>query len=121
MRKTYTDKKMLNEKLAMDSREHVLNHERFLQIFAPYAEAIGINEEFSCPEWIALKEKVEKIAEEKLKAEAEAKRLVEEAAAAEAKRLADEQAAEARRIAEEEAAIAAKLKENVIATYFKQL
>lgn len=77
----------------MVSREHVLNHEKYQQIFAKYATAIGIDAEHNLPEWVPIKEKMDKIEaekraqEEKKKQEEEAKRLAEEAKKQEEERL----------------------------------
>jgi len=61
-------------KLAWKSRDAVLNHEKFKQIFAPYADAIGISkEQQELPMWKELKDKIQKHEEEQ-----ERKRLEEE-------------------------------------------
>jgi hypothetical protein len=68
---------------AMKSREHVLAHEKFNEIFGKYADAIGINKEQSYPEWDEMKVKLEKIEEDRKKAEEE-KKIKEEQAKIEA-------------------------------------
>jgi ubiquitin-protein ligase len=55
---------------AMESREQVMSHDKFKQIFEPYASAIGIDKEQNLPEWHPVKELIAKKAAEK-----EAKRL----------------------------------------------
>ena len=55
---------------AMKSREEVLNHEKYF-IFAPYAAAIGIDQEVEYPAWADMKETIEKKKAEKIKAEEE--------------------------------------------------
>lgn len=59
----------LKAMFAMKSREHVLNHEKYQEMFSKYAEAIGIDKEQSYPEWDVIKEKLQKIEEDKIKAE----------------------------------------------------
>ena len=52
---------------AMRSRDHVLNHEKYKEIFEPYAHAIGIDQKPDVPEWgdLAVKSKArEKVQEE---------------------------------------------------------
>lgn len=97
--------------LAMKSRESVLKHEKFQQIFEKYIEAIGINEApKGLKEWEKLEEKL-----------AEQKRIEEERKAKqeEEERLAKLKAEEDARI---EAEIEAKKKlEAAPAEYFKQI
>jgi len=62
---------------AIKSRERVLNDEKFKQIFAPYAKAIGIEEEYKIPEWDEYLERMAK-AEEAKRAEEERLRKIEE-------------------------------------------
>ena len=54
-------------RFAMLSRDHVLAHEKYQQIFAPYASAIGIDKEQSYPAWDAIKLKVDGLEERKQK------------------------------------------------------
>ena len=56
----------------MLSREHVLAHEKYIQIFAPYAAAIGIDKEQSHPSWDAVKLKVDGMEARKQKEKEEA-------------------------------------------------
>jgi len=56
---------------AMQSRESVLEHEKFKEIFASYAEAIGIDKPQEIEAWTALSAKIKKIETDKLKAEQE--------------------------------------------------
>merc|ERR1712226_494849 len=65
---------------AIKSRKDVLEHPKFKEIFAPYADAIGINEEQNVPEWAgylerqAKRDEAKRIADEKkMKAEEERK------------------------------------------------
>ena len=67
--------------MAMESREHVLSHEKFIEIFGEYTEALGIKTAVAPEEWTPLIAKKEKVT----------LRLAEEA---EKKRIADEEAAE---------------------------
>lgn len=53
-------------KQTIESREHVLNHEKFKEIFAPYADAIGINKKPEVPEWVGFMDKYNKDKEEKV-------------------------------------------------------
>lgn len=46
---------------AANSRKAVLEHEKFKQIFAEYADAIKIHEKFSCTEWEEAEKLVEKV------------------------------------------------------------
>jgi ubiquitin-protein ligase len=58
---------------AMQSRDEVKKHEKFEQIFAPYADAIGINEPADLPVWIELKQRIEKAKAAKIQAAKEKK------------------------------------------------
>lgn len=75
-------------KLTMESRQHVLDHPKYKEIFAEYADAIGISEEPNFPEWdahrAAYAEFYAKKAEEKRLAEEKARLEREEAEKAEA-------------------------------------
>jgi ubiquitin-conjugating enzyme E2 J2 len=68
---------------AIKSRKDVLEHPKFKEIFAPYADAIGINEEQNVPEWAgylerqAKRDEAKRIADEK-KAKAEEERKAKE-------------------------------------------
>jgi hypothetical protein len=55
-------------KFAKESRDHVLNHEKFKQIFSKYAGAIGIDQPQSQPVWDELDSMIEKTAREKAEA-----------------------------------------------------
>lgn len=67
----------LRKYFAMSSRQHVIEHEKYEEIFKKYADAIGLNKEQSYPEWDEIKEKKMKIDADKLKAEEERKRKAE--------------------------------------------
>ena len=86
----------------MESRQHVLDHPKFKEIFAEYADAIGISAEPNFPEW---DEHRVKYAEFYAK-QAEEKRLAEEKARLEQekreKAAAAARAREERKIAREE-------------------
>jgi len=73
---------------AIKSREKVLSHDKFKQIFEPYAAAIGIDKEQEVPEWQPIKEKWAKKAAEKEAKRLEAEQKKKEAAgvAADAKK-----------------------------------
>jgi hypothetical protein len=62
---------------AIDSRKLVLEHPKFKEIFEPYAEAMGINQEQDVAEWAGFRERQAKRDEEK-KVAAEKKRIAEE-------------------------------------------
>jgi len=97
-------------RFAMLSREDVIAHEKFEEIFKPYAAAIGIDVEQSHPEWDAIKEKIAKIEEDKAKAEAE-------------KKLKEQKEAEEKAIAEEIARKADLInnRDKIISGYFKKI
>jgi len=106
---------------AIKSREAVLNNNKFKEIFAPYAKAMGMEEEQKFSEWDEHLEKMAKIEAEKKAQEEERKRKAEEARKAEEERLRkiEEEAriAEELRKAEEEK----KRKGAAIKDYFKLL
>lgn len=81
---------------AMKSREQVMNHDKFKQIFQSYASAIGIDKEQDIPEWKPIMEKRAKQAAEKeaKRIAAEQKKKEEEAKRLEAEKLAAKQAAQ---------------------------
>jgi len=64
---------------AINSRKEVLEHPKFKELFSQYADAIGINEEGSVPEWAgylerqAVRDEAKKIADEKKRIAAEEK------------------------------------------------
>lgn len=58
---------------AMLSRQNVLDHEKYKQIFEPYASAIGIDKEQQLPEWEPIRTKLQEIENEKIRAEEEKK------------------------------------------------
>ena len=70
--------------MAMESRDKVLSHEKFIEIFGEYTEALGLKTSPKPEEWDALKFKKERVAI-KIAEEAEKKRIVDER-----KRIADE-------------------------------
>lgn len=61
--------KSLNQMFAMQSRQHVLNHGKFKQIFEPFAAAIGIDKEQDIQEWQEIQTQLQKIEEDKKQAE----------------------------------------------------
>jgi len=69
---------------AIKSRKDVLEHPKFKELFAPYADAIGINEEPKVAEWAgylerqAKRDEAKRIADEK-KRKAEEERKAKEA------------------------------------------
>lgn len=71
--KTFEDWQL---KLTMESRDHVLNHPKFKEIFAEYGDAIGITTEPNFPEWDEHRAKYAEVYAKK----AEEKRLAEEKA-----------------------------------------
>jgi len=58
----------------MMSREHVLAHEKFDEIFKPYAKALGLDEPQSHPEWDALQVKIDIMQAEKMAADEKKKK-----------------------------------------------
>lgn len=94
---------------AMESRLSVLEHEKFIEIFAPYAEAIGINTIQTHPHWEKLTIKIETLKAQKIKDEAA--RIINEAKAAEEKVIRDAQLAIEKEIRDKEEK-ARHLKEN---------
>ena len=46
---------------ARNSRESVLKHAKFIEVFTPYAEAIGINQEPAIKAWVGLDEEINKL------------------------------------------------------------
>merc|ERR1711976_847924 len=70
---------------AIDSRKLVLEHPKFKEIFEPYAEAMGINQEQDVAEWPGFRERQAKRDEKKRIAEEERK--AREAAEAEKRKL----------------------------------
>lgn len=67
---------------AMNSVKSVQEHEKFKQIFAEYADAIGITKQEILPEWIEHKKMLEEKEAKKKAAEEEKRRKEEEAAQA---------------------------------------
>ena len=92
--------------MAMDSREHVLNHEKFIEIFGEYTDALGLKTAPKPEEWTAVQ----------AKRDAVNARIAEEA---EKKRIEEELRLEQERIKEEEKE--AKRKANLMKDYFKLL
>ena len=74
------------------SREHVLAHEKFQEIFAPYAAAIGIDKPQELESWTTVTTKIKNFEANKIKAEEE--RLAREAKEAEEKALREKEAKE---------------------------
>jgi hypothetical protein len=74
----------------MISREHVLAHEKFDEIFKPYAKALGLDEPQSHPEWDALQVKIDLMVAEKIAAVEMKKKLDAEKAIADEKAKQDE-------------------------------
>jgi len=95
---------------AMKSGPEVLKNEKFQEIFAEYADAIGITKQEKLPEWIKLEEKQAKAEAEKLAKEQERKKAEEE-------RLRQEKEAEEERLRKEEE----DKKKGAIKAYFKLL
>jgi len=56
-------------KLALESRDLVLNHEKFKEIFTPYAEAIGINKKPEVKSWDGFLESYQKKLDDKAEKE----------------------------------------------------
>lgn len=101
--------------MAMESREHVLSNEKFIEIFGEYTEALGIKTAAKPEEWTALLEKKEKVTI-RMAEEAEKKRIAD-AEAAEKKRIAEELRLEQERIKKEQEE--AKRKANLVKDFFK--
>ena len=59
------DKTKLRKYFAMQSRQDVLDHPKYKEIFEQYAEAIGITEEPSVPAWEEIKQKLLEVEEAK--------------------------------------------------------
>jgi hypothetical protein len=88
----------------MESREAVLNHPKFQEIFGEYADALGIKSAPEPKEWASLKLKKEEI-DKRVAEEAEKKRIAE----------LEKQEQERRRIEREEA----RRKAGLMKEYFK--
>mgnify|MGYP007096437123 CR=1 FL=1 len=63
--------------MAMDSRDSVLSHEKFIEIFGEYTDALGIKTSPKPEEWTALQAKRETV-NARIAEEAEQKRIAEE-------------------------------------------
>ena len=93
-------------RFAMMSRDDVLAHPKYEEIFSKYAKALGLDEPQSHPAWDALQIKIDKLDADKIEAEKLRKKQEED------KKMADEKAAQDKLIQD---------REKYISGYFKKI